>query len=144
MPDLFVPLITAILLALLGFAALWAFAFRGVWAPYLSSRRQPTITATAAVASKREEMAESFMHNFERRFGETYDPSDAVRIEPVEWYAAFECEDGETREFPIPRSLYESLIIGDKGVLTWRGNLFVRFTRPGVDRPEKTVPGDWM
>ena len=144
MPGLLVPLIIAVLITLLGFLALWRLVFRRFWEPYLSSRRQPVVAAQATVASKREEMVESFLHNFDRRFGETYEPSDAVRLEPVDWYASFDCQDGETREFAIPQSLYESLIIGDMGQLKWRGSLFVRFGRPGVDKPETVVPENWL
>ena len=143
MPVL-VPLIFALVVTLIGFGALFVAIFGKAWGPYLSSRRQPIVTAPAMVASKREEMAETYTHHFDRRFGETLDPSDVVRIEPAEWYVAFECEDGETREFSVSQTLYEKLIIGDKGELKWRGHLFVGFGQPDVKRPEKAVPDDWM
>jgi hypothetical protein len=115
--------------------------------PYVKNRRQPLSTAQAMVVSKREEMGETFFHNFERRLGEAIDPSDTVRIEAVDWFATFKPDEGEEREFTISQPIYESLIVGDQGELTWRGNAFVRFALPGEDagepRTDKTVPHDW-
>jgi hypothetical protein len=116
--------------------------------PYVASRRMPVMTARATLASKREEMAESFMHNLDRRFGEVIDPSDTVRSEPVEWYAAFNLVDGEQREFCVSQAVYESLIVGDEGDLAWRGHLFVRFSPHGIEvnpnKPDKAVPDNWL
>lgn len=113
--------------------------------PYLKNRRQPLSTTQASVISKREEMTESFSHNFERRFGEDIDPTDAVRMEPVEWFAIFQIEDGEERQFSISQPVYESLIVGDRGQLAWQGDAFISFTLPSEDleQPRREVPDDW-
>jgi hypothetical protein len=113
--------------------------------PYIKNRRQPLSSAQASVVSKREEMAESFSHNFDRRFGEDIDPTDAVRMEPVEWFAIFQLEDGEERQFSISQPVYESLIVDDRGQLTWQGDAFIGFTLPSEDlgQPRREVPDDW-
>lgn len=131
-------------IAMVVFGAVIVTVFRRAWGSYLADRRLPVMVAGATVASKNEELAESFAHNFERRMGETYDESDAVRMEPVRWFATFDCEDGETREFSVPQGCYEALIVGDRGQLAWRGRHFVGFTLPGEEKPEKTVPNDWL
>ena len=135
------------LLVMIITAALIATIFKIGLGPYITNRRQPLSAEQATVISKREETAETYSHNFERRFGEIIDPSDAVRMETADWFATFKLENGEEREFPVSKAVYESLIVGDQGKLTWRGDLFARFTLPGSKtsqpRPEKTVPDDW-
>jgi hypothetical protein len=136
-----------LVLSILILATVMGTVLKRAWGPYMESRRQPVQSMRATVASKREEMVESYRHNLERRIGETVDRSDVIRMEPAEWYAEFECDDNETREFEVKQNVYESLIMGDTGNLSWQGHLFVSFTRPDSDSdgstPSKTIPDDW-
>jgi len=126
-----------ILGVVVGLAAMWAAVIYIVskeWRPALAGMREPARTASATVTAKRTEQAYDYTRLHERRFGDS-DEAAQPELKTMTWLVAFECGDGETREFSVPESVYESVMQDDLGELTWRGPRFIRFSRPG-DAPK--------
>ncbi|MDO8683877.1 MAG: DUF2500 family protein [Armatimonadota bacterium] len=145
---LYILFIIMLIIGLIFFTLVSYTALNRGWGAYIRSMRRPLVSASATVASKREEMIDDYSHNFERRFGEIFDPNDTVRLEPIQWFLTFECDDGETREFSVRRKVYESAIVGDEGQLEWRGSYFIRFYNPSagpnLDDTPRSVRDDWL
>lgn len=47
------------------------------------------------------------------------------------YYICFGLEDGQMKRFPIDYYAYISLKEGEKGILTYQGNRFIRYDRGG-------------
>ena len=101
-------------------AVLWALAmwfvvgyalWRG-WGPYLRSKKQGKTSVPARVAGKQ----------------------GRQEFDPVHWQheftqkvLVFECEDGVTRDYEVHDDIWDWVEVGDDGVLTFQGDLFVEF-----------------
>lgn len=109
-------------------AVLWALSMWAVviytikrgWGPWLRSKRCQKISVGAKVAVKagRQEV----------------DPYEQ-QVVITQKQLVFECEDGQMRGYEVHDEVWDWLEQGDDGVLTYQGDLFVRFeaSRPRHD-----------
>lgn len=81
-------------------------------------KRKPIIPVRATVLAKRMQVHGGHTsHNNTHTHSRTY------------YYATFELENGERIELTIPSHQIGYFVEGDKGILSFQGNLFVKFDR---------------
>ncbi len=92
---------------------MWGFVgyaiWRG-WGPFVRSKRQRKVSLQARIADKRGS------HEF--------DPVN-WRQEFTQKVLVFECEDGVARDYEVHDDVWDWVEVGDEGVLTYQGELFV-------------------
>lgn len=102
------------------FFVLWALAmwaglvyvvWRG-WGPFIRSKRQRKTSVDAIVCSKQGR--------------EDYDPIN-WQVELVQKVLVFECDDGVKRDYEVHDDIWDWVEVGDDGILTYQGDLFVEF-----------------
>lgn len=104
----------------IGILLLWIISMWGLicyamwrgWGPWVRSKRQRKEAVQAKVAKKQGR------HEFD----------------PISWQAeytqkvlVFECEDGVERDYEVHDDIWDWVEIGDDGILTFQGHIFVRF-----------------
>lgn len=105
---------------IVGFFVFWAlcmwfavgYALWKGWGPWVRSKKQRKISLSAVVRNKQG------THEF--------DPVN-WRPEYIQKVLIFECEDGVMRDYEVHDDIWDWLEIGDDGILTFQGDLFVRF-----------------
>lgn len=81
-------------------------------------KKKPIIPVRAKVVSKRTQLhGGNNMHHDMHTHAHTY------------YYATFEFENGERMELAIPSHHIGYIVEGDTGILSFQGNLFVKFDR---------------
>ena len=109
--------------AIIWIIAMWyvvIYALRRGWGPYLRSKHQGKVRVNCKIK--------------ERQTSEDFDDL-TWQPEVFQKVLLFECEDGVDRDYQVHDDLFDSVEIGDDGVLIYQGDLFVDFEarRPRQD-----------
>lgn len=83
-------------------------------------KRKPIIPVNAKIVSRRTEV---YSHNHHDANNHMHHSSR------TNYYVTFEFDNGERMEFEVADSKYGYLVEGDRGILSFQGNLFVDFKR---------------
>lgn len=118
------------IIVLLGFVFVFgSIIYRGF--SVLKDKSKPIIPARAKVVSKRTHVGGS--RRGHGHYGNHQHIGDVSlghgQHTRTEYYATFELENSERIEFLIPRDKVGYLVEGDSGILSFQGNLFVKFER---------------
>lgn len=104
-----------VVLAIFWALAMWlvvGYAIWRGWGPWVRSKCQRKVTIKAVIRNKQ----------------------GRHEVDPISWQPeytqkvlVFECEDGVVRDYEVHDDIWDWVEVGDDGVLTYQGDLFVYF-----------------
>ena len=109
--------------------AVFGFVIGKIVMEWQKNNRAPMLSLEAVVLDKRDHCS----HHHHHHSGHMHTSHSTT------YYVTFEFDNGERAELCVPSTEYGLIIVGDRGVLTFKGTRFLDFQRNAETKSENTA-----